>query len=303
MKLFLTADLAQEVTETISDTVSNNVQFFSRDMLIEYFQDFAPTVLDFLVKLIIAIIVLLVGRRLIKLIRKLVRKFLEKRNWDTGVKQFFDHFVNVALHFLLIMVVLGKFGITASSVIAVIGSVGLSIGLALQGTLSNFAGGVLILLLRPFKVGDYIKEDANGNEGYVREIQLFYTKLQTYDNQMIILPNGTLSNCSLTNMTQQDKRRVDIKVGISYHADIRQAKQVLQDVIDREDKCLPSEKNAVVVDNLGDSSVDLAVRVWVRTADYWEVKARMTENIKYALDDNQIEIPFPHVTVSYEKQD
>lgn len=303
MRWILSTDAAQEVTDAITEVVTDNFQLISKDMLIRYLQDSTPVVLDFLVKLILAVIVLLVGRRIIKFVRKIVRRFLDKRNWDTGVKQFFDHFVNVALHFILIMVVLGKFGITASSVIAIIGSAGLSIGLALQGTLANFAGGVLILLLKPFVVGDYIKEDTNNNEGFVKEIQLFYTKLQTYDNRIVILPNGDLSNCSLTNLTQQDKRRVEVVVGVSYHADLKLAKKILQEVIDREDKRLPEENNSVAVDSLGDSSVIMKVRVWVKTEDYWEVRGNLTENIKYALDENNIEIPFPQVTVSYEKKD
>lgn len=303
MKFILSGELAQEVTESIADSMNQSVPFFTWDMLVDYFRDSMPTVLNFLVRLIIAIIVLLVGRKLIKVVRKFIRKFLERANWDEGVKQFFDNLANVALHFILIMIVLGRFGITASSVIAVIGSVGLSIGLALQGSLSNFAGGVLILLLKPFVVGDYIREDNNKNEGTVTEIQLFYTKLLTVDNQTIVLPNGALSNGSLTNMTQQDKRRVDINVGISYHADIRQAKEVLKQVVDGEEKCLKEEAKLVFVNQLGESAVEMGVRVWVKTDDYWEVKWRMTENIKYALDENGIEIPFPQMTVSYEQQD
>lgn len=301
MKFILSSELAQEVTESIADSVNNNVQFFTWDMLVDYFRDSMPTVLNFLVKLIIVIIVLLVGRKIIKIVRKFLRKFLERTNWDEGVKQFFDHLANVAMYFILIMIVLGNFGITASSVIAVIGSVGLSIGLALQGSLSNFAGGVLILLLKPFVVGDYIREDNNNNEGTVTEIQLFYTKLLTVDNQTIVLPNGALSNGSLTNMTQQDKRRVDINVGISYHADIRQAKEVLRKVVDEETKCLENEQQLVFVNRLGESAVEMGIRVWVKTDDYWEVKWRMTENIKYALDENGIELPFPQVTVSYDQ--
>ena len=290
----LTSELAQEVTETVSD----NFKFWSWDMLMHYFQDSLPGVLDFLVKLLIAVIVLLVGRKVIKIVRRFFRKVLERTSWDQGVKQFFDNLCNAALHFALIMIVLGKFGITASSVIAIIGSVGLSVGLALQGTLANFAGGVLILILKPFKVGDYIVEDTHHNEGTVTEIQLFYTKLLTIDNQTVILPNGNLSNCSLTNLTQQDKRRVDIKVGISYHADIRLAKTVIESVLEAEEKRLKDEAYHVYVDSLGDSAVVIGSRVWVKTEDYWDVKWRITENIKYVLDENKIEIPYPQVAVT-----
>ena len=289
--------LAQNLTDEVTDVVTDNVTFWSWDTIVKYFEDSFPTVLDFLVKLVIAIIVLLVGRKVIKLVRKFIRKFLNKTNWDEGVKQFLDNMCNVGLHFVLIMLVLGKFGITASSVIAVIGSVGLSVGLALQGTLSNFAGGVLILILKPFKVGDYICEDTHGNEGTVSEIQLCYTKL--LDNKTVVLPNGSLSNSSLTNLTQQNKRRIDITVGISYDADIRLAKQVISDVLEQEKNCMTNEEPYYVfVDSLGDSAVVIGIRVWVKTEDYWETRWRITENVKYALDEHQIEIPFPQVSVS-----
>ena len=295
----LASDLAQEVTET----VSSNFQFWSWDMVVDYFKNSLPGVLDFLIKLIIAIIVLLIGRKIIKVVRKIVKRMMEKTSWDEGVKQFFDNLLNAFLHFVLVMIVLGKFGITASSVIAVIGSVGLSIGLALQGSLSNFAGGVLILILRPFKVGDYIVEDTHGNEGTVTEIQLFYTKLLTIDNRTVILPNGNLSNCSLTNITQQDKRRIDIIVGISYDADIRQAKNVIETLILEETARIPEEAYSVYVDSMGESAVNIGARVWVKTEDYWETKWRLTENIKYALDENHIEIPYPQMSVHMRQSD
>ena len=295
----LASDLAQEVTET----VSSNFQFWSWDMVVDYFKNSLPGVLDFLIKLIIAIIVLLIGRKIIKVVRKIVKRMMEKTSWDEGVKQFFDNLLNAFLHFVLVMIVLEKFGITASSVIAVIGSVGLSIGLALQGSLSNFAGGVLILILRPFKVGDYIVEDTHGNEGTVTEIQLFYTKLLTIDNRTVILPNGNLSNCSLTNITQQDKRRIDIIVGISYDTDIRQAKNVIETLILEETARIPEEAYSVYVDSLGESAVNIGARVWVKTEDYWETKWRLTENIKYALDENHIEIPYPQMSVHMRQSD
>ncbi|MCC8082218.1 MAG: mechanosensitive ion channel [Lachnospiraceae bacterium] len=297
-----TGILSENVADTITEVISDNVEIVTWDVLVEYFHESLPTILDFLVKLIIAIIVLLVGRRIIRFVRKCFCRFLDKTNLDTGLKQFFDKFVGVALHFVLILIVLGHFGITASSVIAIIGSAGLSIGLALQGTLSNFAGGVLILMLRPFKVGDYIKEDTSGNEGRVQEIQLFYTKLVTLDNKVVVVPNANLTSSSLTNMTNQDRRRVDIKVGISYSADIREAKRVIETVLAGEQKRIEDEPYKIYVDELADSSVVIGTMTWVRTEDYYEVKWRLTENIKYALDENNIEIPFPQVTVTYAQQ-
>ncbi len=173
--------MTENVAETITETVSNNVNFISWDTFVQYFQDSLPTVLDFCMKVIIAIIVLLIGRRVIRFVMKLIHNSLEKSSLETGVRQHLEKMINVLFYCVLILIVLGKFGITASSVIAIIGSAGLSIGLALQGTLSNFASGVLILMIHPFKVGDYIKEDTSGNEGTVSEIQQIYTKLVTMD--------------------------------------------------------------------------------------------------------------------------
>lgn len=293
------------IAEEVADAVSDNVKFVSWDTIRNYLLDKTPLIMDFVLKLIIAVIVILVGIRIIKFVRKQVRKILEKTNLDEGLKQFLDHLFNVFLYFVLIMLVLGTFGITASSVIAIIGSVGLSIGLALQGTLSNFAGGVLILLMKPFVVGDYIKEDTNGNEGTVSEIQLFYTKLVTVDNKTVILPNGTLSNCSLTNYTNQDKRMIDLKVGISYQADLKTAKELMEKVMMEEPARLENEEMRVFVSELGESSVVIGIRAWVSTENYWEARWRVIEKVKYVLDENGIEIPYPQmdVTIREKKED
>lgn len=285
-------------TNILTDLIETESQkFYTWNDLKEYLVGQLPTVFDFLLNLIVAVIVLLVGIRIIKFVRKLVKKAIAKTPLDEGLKQFIDNIFNLFLYFVLIMIILANFGITASSVIAIVGSVGLSIGLALQGTLSNFAGGVLILLLKPFKVGDYILEDTHGNEGTVSEIQLFYTKLVTVDNRTVVLPNGTLSNCSLTNYTTQKKRMVDLTTGISYHADLKKAKDVITNVVMAEPARLPEEKVMVFVAELGESSVNIGMRVWVKTEDYFAAKWRLTENIKLALDENQIEIPYPHMNV------
>ena len=173
----------------------------------------------------------------------------------------------------------------------------MAIGLAVQGSLSNFAGGVLILLLKPFKVGDYIKEDGNGNEGTVSEIQLFYTKLRTFDNKTIILPNGTLANTSMTNVTEAKIRRLDISVGISYDSDIRKAREVLLDMLKQDEAPLKDQVMRVYVDALADSSVNLGIQCWVAQEEYWEAKWRLTENTKEVLDRAGIQIPFPQITV------
>ena len=215
------------------------------DQLRQYLEGLLPVILDFAMKVVLAFVIYIIGVRLIKFARKLLKRFLDRTGVDEGMKQFLDSFAKAVLYFLLIILICSWLGISTASVVAVLGSAGLAIGLALQGSLSNFAGGVLILLLKPFIVGDYIVEDGNKNEGTVTEIGLFYTKLTTTDNRVVVIPNGALANNSLTNVTQQDKRRVDITVGVSYQADIKQAKQLLEDILVKEERRLSQEAMSV----------------------------------------------------------
>lgn len=268
-------------------------------VLKNYLDQLLPKVLSFGVRLIIAVVVFFIGGKIINLIRKHMRKYLERRETDLGVRQFIDSFLKVALYFILIVLIGTQFGIDTASIIAVVGSCGLAVGLALQGSLSNFAGGVLILMLKPFVVGDYIIEDTHKNEGTVKKIDLFYTTLKTVDNKEIIIPNGTLANCSLTNFTAQTKRRIDLSVGISYNADMKLAKSVIEQVILSEEKRDMDEESSVFVSELADSCVVIGFRLWTKTEDYWEVRWRVLENVKNALDKNAIEIPFPQMTVTF----
>lgn len=263
----------------------------------QFFKELPDKVFRLGIRVLLAIVVFFVGTRLIKLVRKMVKKSLLRGNAEQGVIQFIDSFIKAALYIVLILFIASGFGVDAASVVALLGSAGVAIGLAIQGSLSNLAGGVLILLLKPFKVGDYIKEDTNGNEGTVDEIQLFYTKLVTPENKIIVLPNGTLSNASLTNATHTPDRRLDVKVGISYNADIKKAKEVLLDVIKKDAYVLSEKEQLVYVDELADSAVILGIRCWFKNNDYWEGKWRVTENVKYALDENAIEIPYPQLEV------
>lgn len=249
------------------------------------------------IRVVLAVVAFFIGTQLIKIVRKLVKKSMKHANAELGVIQFMDSFIKAVLYVVLAFMIASGFGLDAASVVAVLGSAGVAIGLAIQGSLSNFAGGVLILLLKPFKVGDYIIEDSNKNEGTVQEIQLFYTKLATPDNKIIILPNGTLANSSLTNVSSCNVRRVDIKVGIAYEADIRRAKEVLTDVLREDEETLKDKEMLVYVDELADSSVNLGVRCWFPSEKYWTGKWRITEAVKYALDENGISIPYPQVDV------
>lgn len=270
-----------------------------------YLEGMVPSLLSFLVQVVVAIIVLLIGSRIIKFLLKLIRKSLDRSKVEAGVVTFLCSLVKYSLYFVLAMIILAQFGVTTSSVVAVLGSAGLTLGLALQGSLSNFAGGVLILLLKPFVVGDYIIDGATGQEGTVSSITIFYTKLLTIDNRLILIPNGTLSNSSITNVTHMEKRRIDLLIGVSYEANLAKTKQVLLDVVKSEDKILPGEPVDVYVSELADSSVQMGVRAWVKTEDYWPIRWKMTEDIKNALDTNGISIPYPQmdVTVAMQKEE
>jgi small conductance mechanosensitive channel len=282
----------EELLQTISD---------NPHVIRDYFEEMFPSLLSFLLQVAGALLVLFVGSRIIKLILNILRRSLERSRAETGVVTFLCSFIKYVLYFILIMIVLGQFGVTTSSVVAVLGSAGLTIGLALQGSLSNFAGGVLILLLKPFVVGDYILECGTSTEGTVHEITIFYTKLLTIDNRMVMIPNGTLSNTSITNVSRMEKRRIDLYVGVSYHADLALTKEVLEQVVKTDESVLLEEPIDIFVSELGDSAVKMGVRVWVKNDDYWPARWRLTEQIKIQLDHNEIPIPYPQVEVTMAK--
>ncbi len=263
----------------------------------QYLQQLPDRALRFGARVLLALVVFLIGVHVIKLVRRIVRRSLKKGNADIGVTQFLDSFIKAVLYILLLFMIASGFGLDATSVVALLGSAGVAIGLAVQGSLSNFAGGVLILLLKPFRVDDYIKVDNDDHEGTVKEIQLFYTKLSTPNNHVVIIPNGTLSNSSILNMSTLTERRMDIKVGISYDADIRHAREAIMKVLEEDPAVLSSKDRRVFVEELADSSINLNVRCWADNDEYWECKWRITEKIKYALDDAGISIPYPQMDV------
>lgn len=249
------------------------------------------------IRIALALVFFAIGMQFIKLLRRIIKRSLERANADVGVSQFIDSFIKIGTYAILIMLIATSFGVDAASIIAVFGSAGVAIGLALQGSLSNLAGGVLILVLKPFKVGDYIIEDTNKNEGTVTEIQIFYTKLTTGDNKTIILPNGTLANSSLTNVTHTPYRRNEIKIGISYDSDIRTAKEVLQQLLNNDRAVLQDMEKLVFVDELADSSVVIGVRCWFKNEDFWPGRWRLIEEAKYALEENGVVLAYPQLDV------
>lgn len=269
--------------------------------LAEYMNSKIPELIDFAFSVLLALLVFAIGAKLIGWIRKLVRRSLERSSVDKGVEQFVDSMLKFGLYAVLLFSIGTNFGLDTASVAAVLASGGVAIGLALQGSLSNFAGGVLILLLKPFVVGDYIVEDTNKCEGTVKEIQIFYTKLLTVDNKTVIVPNGTLANNSITNMTAQDKRKLDLKVDISYEADLKKAKELLEKLLKEDADVMQDEEMLVFVDSLGNSSVVLGMRAWVKTGEYWATRWRVLENVKLIFDENGIEIPYQQITVHMDK--
>ena len=285
------ADTTQEVTDATQEAVKQVNQ------LTQYVQDSIPGLITFGLKVLAALVAFFIGRLVIRWIRKIVRRSFERSGADKGVEQFVDSLLKYGLYALLVFSLISSLGFDTTSVAAVLASGGVAIGLALQGSLSNFAGGVLILLLNPCVVVDYIIEDTNGKEGTVKEIQIFYTKLSTIDNKTIVIPNGMLTNNSITNATAKDERQLDLRVSISYDADIRQAKSVIENLLIKDECIIKNEQINVFVHELADSAVVLGIRAWVKNEEYWETRWRLLEEIKILLDENGIEIPYPQMAV------
>ena len=286
------------MTETSMMDEIGNAAEKELGILEQYVNDSLPKLLDFTIDVILAVVVFAIGTKVIKWIVKVVKSSMERANVEQGVLTFIGSLLKYVLYFVLVLVILSQFGVTASSVIAVLGSAGLTIGLALQGSLSNFAGGVLILLLKPFVVGDYIIENADKMEGTVAEITIFYTKLLTVDNKAIMIPNGTLSNSSIVNVTAMKKRRLDLLFGVAYDSDIQKVKEILDRVAIGDVAIIKEDPTNVFVSELKDSYVEVGARGWVKTEDYWTAKWRITENVKLEFDKAGISIPFPQMEIT-----
>ena len=258
-------------------------------------------VMEYGPKLILAILVLIIGMWVIKGIKKLVTKALQKGQVEMSLQKFLVSMITVLLKVLLLISVASMVGIATTSFIAILGAATFAIGLALQGSMSNFAGGVLILLLKPFKVGDTI--EAQGFVGKVHEIQIFNTIMKTFDNKMIFIPNGTLSNGNITNYSREPIRRVDMTFGIGYGDDIKKAKEVLAGLVKEDARILKEPAPLIAVSSLGDSSVNFIVKAWCDNAEYWNVYYDMQEKVKLTFDRENISIPFPQTDVHLFKED
>ena len=284
-------DILDSATEVTAEATKEVNGFF------QFIEDNIPNIVSFGIKVVLALVFFFIGGKVIKWIRKIVRRSFERTGADTGVTQFVDSMLKFGLYALLIFMIATNFGVESSSVAALIASAGVAVGLALQGSLSNFAGGILILLLKPFVVGDYIAVPQEGIEGTVKEIQIFYTKMATVDNQTVVVPNSILTSNSLTNVTARPERKLDLKVGISYDADMKQAKHIIEEILHRYLSVIQDEEIVVCVSDLADSAVMIGLRAWVKTEEYWAARWRILEQIKTEFDQAGIEIPYNQLTV------
>ena len=251
-------------------------------------------------KILEALIIFVIGKKLIRFALKLLDGAAARAGLDVGLARFLSTVARIALYILLAFVIIGELGFNPASIIAVLGRAALAVGPSLQGSLANFAGSVLILVTRPFKVGDYII--CSGGEGTVKDIGLVFTELTTGDNRRITIPNGSLANGPITNITAHSTRRVDLTVGISYSADLKKAKEVITETIQKNSYILKDQPIAVFVNSLGESDVVLACGGWVNTPDYLAAKRALTEEIKLAFDEAGVEIPFPQVDVHMKQE-
>lgn len=280
-----------EITDNLNQAVKNANNF------IDSLEGYLPKIISFGINVCIAIVIFAVGKIVINILMKLVKKFFQKANIEISVQKFLVSLVRAVLYFVLFIILCNQVGIQTTSFVALLSTASLTIGLALQGSFSNFAGGVLILLIKPFKVGDYIIDGSSKTEGTVQKIDLFYTMIVTPDNKLITIPNGNLSNTHITNASAFEKRRVDITVGISYESDMELAKQTVRAVGIQEPARLAEEDVFVGIKALAESEVTIVLRVWVKTEDYWDAYFRMNEQLKRELDKAGIEIPYNQLDV------
>ena len=299
MTLLAAANTTDESVTDILDTATEVTAEATKEVngLFQFVEDNIPTIISFGIKVLLALVFFFVGGKIIKWLRKVVKRSLERTGADTGVMQFVDSMLKFGLYALLIFMIATNFGVESSSVAALIASAGVAVGLALQGSLSNFAGGILILLLKPFAVGDYISVTQEGIEGTVKEIQIFYTKMATVDNQTVVVPNSILTSNSLTNVTARPERKLDLKVGISYNADMKAAKRIVENMLRSDPSVIQDEEIVVFVSDLADSAVIIGLRAWVKTEEYWATRWRLLGQIKTRFDEAGIEIPYNQITV------
>lgn len=272
-----------------------------KSKLEQYLDELGDWLVDKMFDLLVAAVFMIVGFKLCKLIVKIIRRSFEKSGLEHSVSGFLLSLIKGILYSVVFIMAASIVGFQVTSLVTILGTASLAIGLALQGSLANFAGGVLILLMKPFKVGDYIIENDKGCEGTVESIDIFYTKLKTYDNKLVVIPNGNITSNSLVNVTAAGTRKLDISVGVAYNSDLKLVKEVLTRVVKESGYYEDEQEFDVFVDSFLDSSIKMGVRFWVDSGDYWKAKWEVTENIKSAFDEAGIEIPFNQMEVTVRK--
>ena len=277
-------------TRAIAEEVRQDIAQLTPNVVLETMRSWVPGLMAFGYRLLVAGLILFIGFRIGKMLRRMLGRTFQRMELEATLSKFLTSAVYVMVCGLTVFAAADKIGISSASIVAVLGSAGLALGLALQGSLSNFSGGILILVMKPFKIGDYIL--CEGMEGTVSSIGLVYTTLDTLDNKQVIMPNGTLSSSVLTNVTAQERRRLQIKVGISYESDLKKARQLLHQLFETHPMMMTEEPVVSFVDELAESSVIIGARGWVATGDYWAAKWDLTEKIKLTFDEEGIEIPY-----------
>ena len=255
---------------------------------------------EYLIDIIVAVAIIFIGKLFAKLASSAVNKIMQHKKFDRAVISFVSSIVYGIVYFVAIIAAISHLGFNTSSLVAIVGAAGLAIGLALQGSLSNFASGVLLIVLKPFKSDDFV--EVAGISGIVEEINIFSTQLRSPDNKTVIIPNGTITSNTITNYSAKAIRRIDLVIGVSYDADLAKTKQILLDVVQNTPLVLKDHEVTIGVSELADCSVNLVVRPWVNTADYWAVHFSLLENIKTGLDKADIEIPFPQLSININKE-
>ncbi len=287
------ASLAE--TQPLALEVQSDLAALKPNVILQTIESWIPGLMSLAYRVFVALIIILIGLRVAGLIRSFLKRTFQKMEMDLSLSKFLLSLANAVIYVLISFMALERIGVPSASIIALLGSATLAVGLSLQGSLANFAGGILILVMRPFTVGDYIV--TQGMEGTVRNIGLVYTTLQTGDNKSITIPNGGLANAVITNVTAVEKRRVDILVGIGYQSDLQQAKTILNRIFEANERILQEEGISVFVDSLADSAVMLGARGWAATGDYWSAKCEITEAVKMAFDEAGIEIPYNQLEI------
>ena len=295
MNNILTAFAQTAEVKDVKEVVEETQRFFTMNDMRTILDKFIEWCASTVGTIVWALIVWVIGKKILKALLKVLGKALDRSRLDEGVTKFMLSLSRFAGNVVLVIMIIDILGFDTTSFIAVLGSAGIALGMSLQGSLANVAGGILILLFKPFAVGDYIV--AGGYEGNVTTIDILYTKLITIDNKMVTIPNGTLSNSSIVNVASQPQRRLDIQIGIGYSSDLKLAKRLLLDAMNKQAGVLTDKDIMVVVKSLDDSCVTLETRCWVMTSDYWNVRFALLEGYKETFDDNGIEIPFNQMDV------